>query len=84
MGRMIGILLMVLGVWVGVEVYSHGVQGAFGGALSGLGGQPREERREAISVPQRAGAAVQRAHGEADERRNRLLEEQAKPARGGA
>jgi hypothetical protein len=73
MGKMIGFLLLVVGVWVGLEVYQHGVQGAFGGALASFGSESASAPRDSRSAPQRAGAAVQQAHTEAEARRARLL-----------
>ena len=34
----IGVLLVVLGVWVGLEVYTEGTQNAFGGRLASFAG----------------------------------------------
>ena len=77
MSKLIGILLMVVGIWVGVEVYVNGTQGAFGGALASLDGSGggQAEVRDHRTVPQRAGATVGRAHSEADDRRDRMLSE---------
>lgn len=36
MGRAFGILLIVVGVWIGLELQTKGTQGAFGGKLAGL------------------------------------------------
>ena len=37
MGKAIGLLLTVAGIWVGLEIYQNGIAGAFGGNLtSGL------------------------------------------------
>jgi uncharacterized membrane protein len=60
MGKLIGLLLLVVGIWVGMEVYTNGTQGAFGGALARFGhddGAVQDTR----SVPQRAGDAARRA-----------------------
>ena len=35
MGRIIGILLMVLAVWIGMEFYTKGSERAFGGIFAG-------------------------------------------------
>jgi hypothetical protein len=35
MGRILGILAIVVGVWIGAEVYTKGVDGAFGGIFAG-------------------------------------------------
>jgi hypothetical protein len=56
------------------EVYVNGTQGAFGGALASLDGSDAAAR-DPRTIPQRAGAAVGRAHEEADQRRGRLLGE---------
>jgi hypothetical protein len=34
MAKIFGVLLIVLGVWVGMEIYTKGMQGAFGGVLA--------------------------------------------------
>ncbi len=36
MGQMFGILAIVLGVWIGLEVYTKGTNEAFGGIFAGL------------------------------------------------
>jgi hypothetical protein len=74
MGKMFGILMIVVALWVGLEVYQNGTDGAFGGALAGLTGSSEERQPgERRPVPQRAGAAVERAHTAANARRERLL-----------
>jgi hypothetical protein len=76
MAKIFGILLVVVGIWLGLEVYQNGIQGAFGGALASLGGSADEQAvRDPRSVPQRAGDAVERAHSEAQERLDRMLDE---------
>ncbi len=76
MGKVFGILLIVVGVWVGMEVYTQGVRGAFGGAFAFLAAEPPpppgEEHRW---VGERARDSVTRARDEAEQRRNRLLGE---------
>jgi hypothetical protein len=37
MGRIFGILFIVLAVWTGIEIYNEGTSGAFGGVLVRLG-----------------------------------------------
>lgn len=37
MGKAFGIALMVLGLWVGIEIYTEGMSGAFGGLLQKFG-----------------------------------------------
>jgi hypothetical protein len=72
MGRVISMLLAVVGIWACVEVYTNGLNGAFDGALARFGGDETEEVTPG-SAPQRAGRAVESAHAEADERRIKLL-----------
>jgi hypothetical protein len=45
-GRILGILAIVLGVWIGVEVMTKGTHGAFGGLLGRLGLATVLERSE--------------------------------------
>ena len=79
MGKVLGILLFVLVIWAGLELSMNGVDGAFNGALTSFGGSQQEEvERDDRSIPRRAGDSVQRAHDEADARRNRLLGEEAR------
>ena len=76
MGKIFGILLVVVGIWLGLEVYVNGMQGALGGALAGLDGSAAEQAVASPgSVPQRAGEAVERAHAEAEARMERMLGE---------
>jgi hypothetical protein len=35
MGRLFGIVLIVLGVWAGLEIYNKGMDHAFGGVFAG-------------------------------------------------
>jgi len=77
--KIFGILAVVLGIWVAMEVFNKGVDHAFGGifaseeiaAGNGNGngnGQPR-------SVSRRSGDSVEDAHTDAARRRERLLGE---------
>ena len=38
MAKAFGILLIVLGVWLGVEIFTNGMDGAFGGVFAGISG----------------------------------------------
>ena len=58
MGRIFGILFIVLAVWTGVEVYNEGTSGAFGGLFVRLG-LAAEEDVELEDVPV-AGRAANR------------------------
>jgi hypothetical protein len=76
MGKIIGLLLAVVCIWAGMEVYNNGIHGAFNGALASLeAGGDDSAPRDTRSVPQRAGAAVERSHAAAEERRSRMLGE---------
>jgi hypothetical protein len=76
MSKLIGLVLIVIGIWVGLEVYQNGTHGAFGGALAALGDGPGEDGvRDTRTAPQRAGDAARRARDEASARRERLLAE---------
>jgi phytoene/squalene synthetase len=74
MGRLIGLLLGVAGIWAATEVYLHGTAGAFGGGFARLAGESATEQ-DGRSLGVRAGDAVGRARAEAEERRERLLAE---------
>ena len=71
MGKVIGLLITVVGIWAGVEIATHGVDGAFDGAFAGENASSAER----ITTPQRAGRAVEAAHAESEERRARMLGE---------
>jgi len=69
MGKLVGIVMLVVSLWAVAELTTKGVDGAFGGAFAS--GDREVARPE--SVPQRAGAAVDSAHEEAADRRARML-----------
>ncbi len=73
MGKIFGILLMVVGIWVGLEIYQKGTQEALGGHLAFLGGSDDLGNIDRRTMPQRAGDAARKAHQLADERRSPLL-----------
>jgi hypothetical protein len=66
MGRIFGILFLVLAVWTGVEVYTEGTSAAFGGLFTRLGFVAEEQ--QAPPVTQRAASAWQDAYHAAEER----------------
>lgn len=72
MGRVIGLLLVVVGIWVGIEVYTNGTQNALGGIFAS---ESEQAVRDPRSVPQRAGDAVERANALAEERLEHMLPE---------
>ena len=59
MGKIFGILLMVIGIWAGITVYTEGVDAAFGGLFAGA----RREAADASGRPltRRSGEAVGKA-----------------------
>ena len=76
MGRIFGILLMVIGLWVGAEVYTEGVDGAFGGRLAFLvEGEGESGPADTRTTGVRVHDAVSSARAEADARREKLLAE---------
>ncbi len=73
MGKMFGLISIILALWGASEIYTKGIDGAFDGLFASESGEA--ESRDQRSVPQRAGDSAQRAYREADERRNRMLAE---------
>lgn len=73
MGKAFGLILMVVTVWIVAEVTTKGMDHAFGGVFAS-GDAPLEEGPR-LTVPQRAGAAVERAHDEHSARYDELLGE---------
>jgi len=75
MGKVVGLLVTLVCLWAGLEVYNEGVHGAFGGALASFSDAPAATAGETRSTPKRAGAAVENAHAAADARRDKLMRE---------
>ena len=75
MGKILVIGAIVLVVWVGLEIQSQGVEGAFNGFFAPAG---QAEAEAITSTPQRAGDAVRKALREGEERSNRLLEQHSR------
>ncbi len=75
MGKIFGILMLVVSLWIGMEIYQNGMEGALGGRLAFVGDSDGPENVERRTVPQRAGDAARRAQNFREERRNRLLDE---------
>jgi hypothetical protein len=69
MSKAIGILLILGLVWVGIEVYTEGTAGAFGGLFAGVG----ESAAAGGPVTQRAARKWVRAHEEGEDRVDRAL-----------
>lgn len=76
MGKAFGILFIVVLVWVGLEVYTEGTRGAFGGVFASWSGEPvSAEEDPSLSTPQRAGKAWQRSQDAASDRLARQVGE---------
>ena len=75
MSKVFGILLIVAMIWIGLELFLEGPTRAFGGAFASFLAPDADPDEEALTTPQRAGAAVERAHRADDERRERMLQE---------
>lgn len=78
MGKAFAILLIVVGIWVGLEVYTEGVDGAFGGHLAFLTPAASPSASPETARPwagERAGDALHSAHS----RRMGRIEEQTEP-----
>jgi len=60
MGKLLGLILLVLAVWAGVEIFDKGVDGAFGGLFSGFRTPTAGAAAESHggSMAQRIGAKV--------------------------
>lgn len=72
MGRIFGILMIGLGIWIGLEIYLEGTQNAFGGAFASHASEaPRDQR----TTPQRAGDAVRGSLALEHERNERAMPE---------
>jgi len=66
MGKLFGLVVIVLGIYAGMELYTEGTRGAFGGALVDLGMVEAPAAGEAEEAPldairSRAGDSADRA-----------------------
>ncbi len=68
MGKVFGILLIVLAIWVGLEVMNNGTAGAFDGAFVRAGLVSPEEAVNDVPLGSRASGAVERAHRKTEDR----------------
>ena len=73
MVKLFKIVLILLCVWTAIEVYSEGVNGAFGGLFAGFDGSFYEAPADR-STPDRAADAFQRAYNKSETRVDALLE----------
>ncbi len=72
MGRALRIALIVGLVWIGLELYVEGVDGAFGGILSSR--KEAEAASAYVSTPKRVGERVEHYMEQSEERTRELLE----------
>ena len=56
MQKLIGIVLVVVGVWVGVSIYTEGIDHAFGGLFSRFSSSPAPERDSTLKRIQKSGS----------------------------
>lgn len=77
MSKVIGGLIVVAGIWVGVEFVTQGPSRAFDGAFASFfsGTNSSVAATERRSTAQRAGDAARVARDEAEARRERMLAE---------
>ncbi len=73
MGRIFGILTLLISLWIGMQVYLKGTQHALGGAFASFGSDGARDPNDRRTTPQRAGDAVQDAQRVASEKLSRLL-----------
>jgi hypothetical protein len=66
--KLLGIVLFVLVLWAGVEIFTKGTDGAFGGLFARLSGKP-PAAEHALPIPKRIGQKVQHELNDAMERR---------------
>jgi len=76
MGKAFGIVMIVLGIYVGMELYTEGMQNAFGGALVRMGLEEAPADGEPARRPTEAIRDRVLEHNRLDaERKERLLEQ---------
>ena len=71
MGKIYGIVLIVVGIWVGMTIYTEGLDHAFGGVFTKLGAEPAG--RDVRPPTERIRDRVQSATDERTERIERLV-----------
>ena len=74
MGRIFGILFIVLAVWTGVEIYNEGMSGAFGGAFVRLGLAEEDVELDDMPVAGRAAHRLNALYDESGDRVDRQAE----------
>jgi hypothetical protein len=66
MQKVFGILFMILAIWIGIEVFTKGMDGAFGGILAGHSGT--QASAQSGGLPSRARDRVNSALRTREER----------------
>lgn len=74
MGRIFGILFIVLAVWTGVEIYNEGMSGAFGGTFVRLGLAEEDVELDDVPVAGRAARRLNELYQESGDRVDRQAE----------
>jgi hypothetical protein len=72
MGKIFGILFMVVAIWVALEVYTQGARNAFGGALSFLSGEDQQPTEDHEWAGEKASTAVEQAYRKQEDRYRQL------------
>ena len=67
MGRAFGLVLMLIALYVGMAIYTEGIENVFGGAFAPL--QPASDREEPLATPLTPGAQMADAPSEPRRRR---------------
>ncbi len=79
MAKPLGILAILLAIWIGLEVYQEGVDGAFGGAFAFFSSTPaaslEADEEGHRPVTKRAAHAFQRAYDKSEDRVSDALED---------
>ena len=75
MARILKLALLVLFVWASVEIYTNGLNGAFGGLFAQQKKTSVVDRMKLSSTLERAAGALQRAHDKSESRVEKMLEE---------
>ena len=71
MGRIAALCLIVLAIWAAAEIYTKGIDDAFGGMLASA-----DSLQRAGTTSQRASGAFQRAYNKSESRVDGILERQ--------
>lgn len=79
MGKAFGILMIVLGIYVGMELYTEGMKNAFGGILVRMGLEEPPAEGEPAKRPTEAVRDRVLEHRQADAERKQRLMEQIEP-----